>query len=687
MTPSKRNTIFALLVLWPLFGAGHSALASPEADFYQAYYLQQAKGEAKAALVLYENAAKARELPAALREEAGARAAACREELKAADLSQLFPPETFLYVELSQPGGHLERLLRQLGLVGTPQEAAGAEGSGPLSTVRISPTLLSAFSRFKGAAVGIMGFNLFKLEPQWVAVIDPGTDELIRGAMESAVATAGKPGKKVGAAQTFLVEVDKFTVHVALASRLIVVSQQESMVTQALQRLADESLESLAKSEVLGPVLAGRQHAMVFAAADFQKLQGLVRNLMMAGKNAAPQIAIAQALLDFESFRSASFQAGVAPDGLFMEAGLNLAEGHRSLVINLLRTPSLSRDTLQYVPGGAAAVMMFALGESDGQAAGPAKADTLRQFTGLDIGREFFANIQEVALFLLPPSSRHGPGAEGGASGPVVGGMRIPDVGLAMTVRDPSRSQAIWTQLLGLPSLALGQPKTSAETLKIADHEVQVYEWPSSIKVYFAATRDAILVALNERVIRDALHARGTPADCLLKDTEFAPILGSLGKDTSKAYMVHAGRVLEVAKPWIPPKAMDEVGHVQESISNLVVCVQTRETPNSLHLSARVSGLPDLGRLIQEMGGLNMAFGGGRHKAKLASATDSGAGDEEMAAKDKKAIRKTRKSGRGAKGENPAGDPGAAPAADPAPSGAPESDERASHKGRGETLY
>lgn len=579
------------------------ALAGPQETYYEAYYLQHGKQDAPAALALYEKLADARSAPEELRADARAAAAACREAIAATDLAALFPAETLVYAEIRHPGGHLEKLLTQLGLVGTAMDAAADQAA---ATVRISPSLLKAFGKFHGVAVAVTGFNMMKQQPQWIAVIDAGDDDVVRGVLETAVATLGKPDKTIAGRPTFIIEIEGETLHVAVGHRLVFLSQQPAMVQQALARLADADGDSLARSEVLGPALADRKDAMLFVAVDFQKLQGLIHNLMQAGSGAAQEIAIARALVDFESFRSATFQAGVADDGLAMRAALTLEEDHHSLVLNLLRTPSLSRDSLRYVPHGTAAVLMAALGESGGKGGGVSKADTVRQFTGLDIAREFFANIQECSIFIMPPSGE-------AAARTVIDGEPIPDFGVVMTVRDPSMSNAIWTQLLGLLPLATGASATAEKTIDIAGQTVHVYEGPESVRIYFATTDDAMLIALNEGVIRAALNARKTPSDCILRDQGFEPLLKSLDDNTSKACLAHVGRCLDVAKQFMSDGDLKDVAPFEEGIKNMVASVLTRETPNSMGFHATVSGLPDVGKLLQQMGVIEMALGRGGH--------------------------------------------------------------------------
>ena len=73
--------------LWVLFVAGSvlgggTALAGPQDDYYQAYYLQHEKGDLSQALKLYEKVARSKKVEAAIAADAAMQARCCREDLR-----------------------------------------------------------------------------------------------------------------------------------------------------------------------------------------------------------------------------------------------------------------------------------------------------------------------------------------------------------------------------------------------------------------------------------------------------------------------------------------------------------------------------------------------------------------------------------------------------------------------------
>ncbi len=68
----------------------------------------------------------------------------------------------------------------------------------------------------------------------------------------------------------------------------------------------------------------------------------------------------------------------------------------------MIRTPNLSKAGFEAVPSEAVGLISIALGQA-GSAQSLAASQSIENFTGLDIGREIFANIEQINLFALPP--------------------------------------------------------------------------------------------------------------------------------------------------------------------------------------------------------------------------------------------------------------------------------------------
>ncbi len=181
-----RRLVIAVALLCPL--SNSLAIAGDAQDlYYQAYFLEQEKGDFAAAAKLYSQVAAAPDVGANLKSQARARLAACREEIASSDLLRLMPPDALAYAELNRPGEQVGRLLKSLGLLAGDQ-AQLKPGAG--RRIAVSPVLLKELLGLRGVAVAVTGFDPRSEMPTGVAVINPGNLQVLRGILESVLPAA-----------------------------------------------------------------------------------------------------------------------------------------------------------------------------------------------------------------------------------------------------------------------------------------------------------------------------------------------------------------------------------------------------------------------------------------------------------------------------------------------------------------
>lgn len=230
----------------------------------------------------------------------------------------------------------------------------------------------------------------------------------------------------------------------------------------------------------------------------------------------------------------------------------------------------------------------------------------MRSVTGLDVGREVFANMEAVVAYVLPPA--------GAGEGSSRGRRRLPvDLGVVIKVRDPSRSEALWTQLLGLPATLLGSRGASVGTETVAGQKVRVYAFPEGIRVYQAALDDRIVLSSSaEAVERSVAAARGQGS--LSSDAELSAPLAGLEGSPSKVALVHAGRAFRLVGPMTGLRGQ-RAQWLSGVLDGLVVSAATRESATSLRASLGVR-VPDLSvlirRAIADAGGVRHGLRSGR---------------------------------------------------------------------------
>lgn len=565
---------------------GTTARAEGEAEalFHEAYFLEVEESNYGEAMALYERVTEAGPT-AALLERARKRLAICAEELSARDLSKLMPPDALAYLEIRNPGGHIERILDAAGLL---SEGGQREGEGP--ALGISPRLLAALKGFAGAAVAITGVDVRNGMPSGVAVLHPGKADLIYGLIETALSGAGAANELRAAepVEGHAAYETPFGVLV-LTERLLIAGSSRDLAADAVRRVRGRDVPSLRSEEALGALDEGRKASLAFAFINAERVLERAKELISAGGELPEEYRLVQSIADVESLRWAALQISTGDEGLSAQVSLQLAEGNHAFPYHLLRTPPVGRDVARSVPDGA--VGFFAIGLSEKPSERDARASTrsaaARYVTGLDLGREIFSNVRDITGFVLP-----------WAPGAGRGGVPIPEAALVFRVEDASRSEALWKQLLAIPAAIA---RSSAEPVRegeVGGHVTRVHSFPGGIEVHLVVLGDKVILATSESTLARALGAADGKGS-VLEDKAFAKALPALREDTSKVLLVHAGRACALMAPFVGFGGR-EAEAFRLALEDSTVVLATSETPTALR--ARLAlGLPKLDLVIREL--------------------------------------------------------------------------------------
>ncbi len=569
---------------WLLAISGIAKGDSTQDKFHRAYYLEHEKGDFAGAAKLYEEVAAGGDSD--LKGQAKDRLQSCREELAAADLAKLMPVHTLAYAELSNPGGQLRRLLDQLGLLAGKSQDAKLGEKGP--RVAISPELIDGVLGARGAAVAITGIDPVKQVPTGVLVFHPGNLEVVRGLIETGLPIGGKSAEPINGYATYGIENE---VYVTLTSRLVIASSEKSQIQGVLKRLSGEDKNSFATAEGMKDALANRESELLFVTVNAKALVPILKGMAVATGANSQDMAMAHAVIDIDSLRTLTARAGVNDAGLSIDLALQLDQGHHSLAFNLLRTPSVNPETVKRIPAGAAGFLVGALNESSSRfsANKSEKGNSKPPVTALDFGREVFANINSFAVFVLPPDSDGG-GAK----------HQIPDVGALFNVNDVAKSEALWTQILGLVSLGAGGGNVEGTIEKIEGNDVRQFSLPEGHKAYFATAESDVYVASTKSAMTRALAARRNGKG-IADDAVFAKSVARINASSVKGIFVHPGRCAEVAKPHMSENELAEIKPVLEVLTDTVVAITVDHSDQTLRVNGRVDGIPKIGGLVSAM--------------------------------------------------------------------------------------
>jgi tetratricopeptide (TPR) repeat protein len=590
---------------------GFARADTVENRFYEAYYAERAQGNWDLAAQLYEKVADDRHADQALRETAAARLAVCREELASSDLARLMPPNAWAYVELKRPGDQVVRLLDALGLLAEP----GAVPTEGQRRVAVSPALIKEALGIRGAAVAITGFDLKTQNPHGVLVFHPGEIAVVRGLLETGLPVGGEVVESIGGFPTYSVENE---VLVTLTSRLVVVSPQRGHIEGVIDRLKGGTKSSMATNPALKMGIQDRDDALVMFFVNAKAMMPMIKPLLLAATMANREAAMAQTLLDIDSFDSLAGSLGVSESGLFLDLALRLDEDHRNLVFNFFRTPAINPDTFKCVPEGAAAVLAGALNSAGSHYQSDASGSTGSPppVSALDIGREIFANITSFAAFALPPDGS-----------PPTGGPPIPDVGLAMTVHDPAISEALWTQVLGLASFAAGAPAVAGPVTTIAGASVRSYQFPDGITVYFTTAGNDVLIGTTKAAIAASLEARNGGRS-IYNDKAFKAGLARLTKDSTEALFIQMGRCAAIAKSFMSERDLAEAAPAFAMLADTTATIIEDYSGEVFRTSALISGIPNVGEFVSQM--VTAELGKGRHHGRVHHAAKTSTWDEAL---------------------------------------------------------
>ncbi|MBI3839958.1 MAG: hypothetical protein HY288_18710 [Planctomycetia bacterium] len=580
----KTGLCCVLLGLLALSAAAQekAATTGAEAQFQRGFYLQVHQRDLSGAAVEFEKVVADQAASDALRSEAKNRLDQVREDLASANFARLMPADVLAYVEVNEPGEHIARILKMVGLLNPPAAAGPAEkpislGNGLYlpADFSISPALVAELKKFRGAAAGLTALD-GRNRPAGLVAINPGDCDLIRGALETAVQLL-EPGEPIEGYKTYRIPEVGW---VALTTRLIFVSDSREQLVSAVDRLRNPQVESLASRGEFKRAQSEAHGALLFAFVDGPQIV----------KRFGPQLrgqgaAIARTLLDLDHFESLVVALGTTDDGIRLQAQMNMAPGHHNMLYSLIRTAPITRRSLAEVPQGSAAVILIGLNPPDAQAPLGQADQNPPSISAMDIGREFFHNIEELAVFVLPPADS------------ADSARPIPDVGAVIAVKDPSKSEALWNQLLSLAAVFGARTSQPVADVTIESKAGHIYHFAGAPPIAVVRSQDRTLTIGTEGAVAASVRAVNSNTS-IVRDVAFGSLLGRITPDTSKAVLVDVGRSVAVAGALAKGREARELAIIGDATRDLRVSLVTDEAPNQLTIRVEATGLPKMPAIL-----------------------------------------------------------------------------------------
>jgi len=516
------------------------------------------------------------------------------------DPAALMPPETLVYVEFGSPGRQVETMLNML--KGTPFEnplaaigggnAAGAPAKGgqksPADVIAalLNPSMMAEFKKIRGSAIGVTG--IAQDNPPMIVVLYPGRSDALRGMVLAALGMAGQPGEPIEDMNTIVIPGG---VRVAYDDKVILIAQPAEQLQWCVRQykglISEPTLASSNKS-FLKLSKKQRQNNVITIWVDVDEVYTRVMQMLPAGQ--IPEgVLWANALVDFSHIDYITATDSIEQDGFCDTTEIVFKEGHNCLAYDMIRTPNISKTVLQAVPSDAVALVSFALsGQNEMQ------ADTIRtqikNVTGLDIGREIFANIEQVTVFAMSPK-------QGSAFFPGC-------IGLVVTSHNPQQTRQILARILGTSDAVLSGRSTAELDLSAGRYRIGMVK-DKPMYCYVEQVDKATILSINPEVTRAAVAAI-KDGNSVCKAGSLAGAVGKLPPTASKLILVNVGGAIRLAAPVIIESfeegqrsaLANSFDQLALAADKMAIELRTDEQLNRFAVNSRLTGLPPLNQLF-----------------------------------------------------------------------------------------
>jgi tetratricopeptide (TPR) repeat protein len=524
------------------------------------------------------------------------------------DPAALMPPETIFYAEIGSPGKQIETILNML--KGTPLENplmalggnnTGWQGSNPPANIiagLLNPGMMAEFKKIQGVGIGITGIS-DEEEPPAIIVLFLGKSDALKGLLQMALTMAGKPMESLEGMQTVALPdggcaVYDDTIVIMATQKAYAAGQLAWSVKQYKGMTSEPTLASSNKSFVKVPRKV-RQENLLTIWIDMDRAFAGLKKVLPEG--ALPEeIRMANGFVNFDSIDDVMTFLSLEENGIAVEANVAFKDGQNSLAYNMIRTPNLNKAGFEAVPSNAIGLISFVLGDAQSPQA-QLIGQKIQEETGYDIGKELYANIDQVTLFILPPD---GSSSQANTMIP----QPVASLGLAITSNDPEQTRLTLAKLLSAAN-ALPAESTAGPTEPInGKYEIPLVEG-QKLYCYMDQGRKTTVISLAPSVIESSLSAMNSRQSALTGGPLQNP-LSKLSPSTSKLVLINVAGIVRMAQSNMGSFAeqnnlSESLNQLATSSSNTFLQLRTDEKPDNLNIRADVIGIPPINELFIPM--------------------------------------------------------------------------------------
>jgi len=541
--------------------------------------------------------------------------------LSNADPAALMPPDTLFYMEFGNPGKQVDTILNMLkgtplenplAAIGAPQ---GGASPGDIMANILNPNMMAEFKKIRGIGIGATGVAQNDTPPA-IIVLFPGKSDALRGLVMGALVLLGKPVEAIegmqcvefpdggGAAYDDNVVILASPPAYSAGQLTWSVKQYKGVTNNPTLASSNKSFTKISKKD--------RQENALTIWVNVDQAYTAAKELFPEGQ--IPQeILHVNGLADFENIDDLIAFLSVEENGIAFEANVGFKDGHNCLAYDLFHTPQLSKAAFDVVPSDAVALLSVASGEAD-SAQSQAIRDQIRKASGLEIGGDVFANIDQVTLFVLPSVVSSG---ETPAGIPPIAGS----LGLVLTSENPRQTRQIMTGLLTATNLLANQSGDDSEA-NVGRYQFELVN-KLNLHCYTNQENKTTVLSLNPGVIEASDSALGTRKSVNsggpLKDA-----MNKLSPGTSKLAMINVGGAIRAGGAFFLTGLLDDsdsnagelLEQLADSCEKTTIQVRTVEGQNNLNLRAEISDLPPLNQMFGPIMQLSQVINDAQNQAR-----------------------------------------------------------------------
>lgn len=507
-----------------------------------------------------------------------AKAQSVLEEIRFFDPADLMPPDTLVYLEMGSPGEQIETILQMV--KGTPLEnplealTEKASKDSPnvnLNGVAVSvlnPVMLEEFKKIESFAIGVQGTQ--QPNPDFVAAINLGENNILRGLLLTTISIATRPGPVIGGVQTFVIPDNEGMI--ACDEKVYFIASSSEQLMWSLKQYTHQSIEaSLATSNPS------------FRSMDKRVRQGNLATLWVDADALLSQI-LPTDPSEEDTFMPSPFiimaaegtddlllTASLATNAVTFDAQVNFKDGMSNPLYEMIRTPTLSKAGFSAVPSDAVALATLV----------PPKANSaLIQHLALSLQDDglieqlnlLLENVEQISLFALPGRRDMLPTA-------------IRPV-FAVACSDPvTVSAALRSLLARFPDIP---------QLRVEEADGFVFAGLEKYKIEAARSALAKHTSVNEG---------GVLADVVEKHAgQVQKLISVNGNGIFEAFLVmlalENSLSPEEGSTFYAADYAQQMNEISKHLQSTELTIYTDEQPQTLSLHAELTGIPPLSELI-----------------------------------------------------------------------------------------